>query len=76
MIKNERQYEITNAQLDRFRETLARIEDDETRGAEIHPLLVKARKEAVQSQIADLDNQLREYDSRRPRNSRPKKAGT
>lgn len=76
MIKNERQYEITNAQLDRFRETLERIDNEETGGAEIHPLLVKARKEAVQSQIADLDNQLREYESLHPGYLKPKKADT
>ena len=63
MIKNERQYRITKNQAERFSQTLAslRQRSGETDGA--HPLIAKAREDAVRSQVADLEEQLREYES-------------
>ena len=63
MIKNERQYKITKAQADRFSETLERLEMDAGEGAEVHPLLAKARRDAVRSQLADLETELAEYEA-------------
>ena len=59
MIKNERQYQLTKAQANRFSQTLGSL--DEADG--VHPLIVKARREALSSQIADLKEKLREYES-------------
>lgn len=63
MIKNERQYRITKSQAERFSQTLAslRQRSGETEG--VHPVIAKAREDAVRSQLADLEEQLREYES-------------
>ena len=59
MIKNERQYRLTKAQAKRFSQTLQGI----GKGDEVHLLIVKAQREALSSQIADLEEELREYES-------------
>ena len=59
MIKNERQYLITKAQVSRFVRTLEGLSEE----VEVHPLILKAQKEAVRSQISDLEADLREYES-------------
>ena len=63
MIKNERQYRITKAQADRFSQTLDSIgqRSGETEG--VHPLIAKAQEDALRSQLADLEGELREYES-------------
>ena len=59
MIKNERQYLITKAQVSRFVRTLEGLNEE----AGVHPLILKAQKEAVRSQLSDLEADLREYES-------------
>ena len=64
MIKNERQYRLTKAQARRFSQTLASLNQrsaGEVNGA--HPLITKAQQDALESQLADLEAELREYDS-------------
>ena len=63
MIKNERQYRITRAQADRFSQSLdsLRQRSGETKG--VHPLIAKAQEDALRSQLADLEGELREYES-------------
>ena len=65
MIKNERQYRITKVQAERFSQTLdgLRQRSGETEG--VHPLIAKAQEEALMSQLADLEGELREYESLR-----------
>ena len=62
MIKNERQYRITKAQAVKFSDALnglrQRPGDDG-----IHPLMAKAQEDALSSQLADLENELHEYES-------------
>ena len=58
MIKNERQYLITKAQVSRFVRTLEGLNEKEG----VHPLILKAQKEAVRSQLSDLEADLREYE--------------
>lgn len=61
MIKNERQYRITKAQVDTFERALA---DFLARNNDhMHPLLRQAHRDALQSQITDLRSQLEEYDA-------------
>ena len=63
MIKNERQYRITKSQASRFRQTLA---DLQRRGGDIeslHPRIAQAQIDAVSSQLADLENELRDYEA-------------
>ena len=62
MIKNERQYRITKAQASRFSEAQRELEGETAEGLEMHPLLFKARKDAVRSQLADLEDELRDYE--------------
>lgn len=59
MIKNERQYLITKAQVSRFVRTLEGLSEE----AGVHPLILKAQKEAVRSQLSDLEADLLEYES-------------
>ena len=63
MIKNERQYRITKAQADRFSETLRGLEQRSSVVEGVHPLIAKVQQEAVRSQLADLESELREYES-------------
>lgn len=63
MIKNERQYKITRAQADRFSQALHQFEEGESNPEGLHPLLLKAREDALRSQLADLEHDLREYES-------------
>ena len=62
MIKNERQYKITRAQANRFSQALRELEREVAEPSDIHPLLLKAKKEAIQNQLADLEDDLREYE--------------
>ena len=60
MIENERQYRLTKAQTNRFSQILQNLGEADR----VHPLIVKAQREALSSQIADLERELREYESR------------
>ena len=63
MIKNERQYRITKAQAYRLAQTLGSLERKSGHREGIHPLLAKAQQDALESQLADLDYELAEYES-------------
>ena len=63
MIKNERQYRITRTQAERFAQALRQFEAGESTPEGLHPLLVKAREEALRSQLTDLEEALREYEA-------------
>ena len=60
MIKNERQYRITKAQADGLARTLESLSHE---AGEAHPLIAKAREDALRSQIEDLHAELRDYES-------------
>ena len=55
MIKNERQYRITRAQADRFSEALRRLDAGAAARSERHPRLLSVQREALQSQLSDLE---------------------
>ena len=61
MIKNERQYRITRAQMRKFEGALAELA--QTKDKNIHPLLQKAHQDALRSQYEELRMQLEEYDA-------------
>ena len=63
MIKNERQYRITKAQAQRFSESLRDIRLHQSSSDGLHPLILKAQEEALRSQLEELENELREYES-------------
>ena len=65
MIKNERQYRITKAQADKFAEAISRVE---RAPSSANPLIVKASRAALESQIADLHSDIEEYERLRSGN--------
>ena len=61
MITNERQYKITRSEADRFRKALGEVAKGPAR-VEVHPRLLQAEREAMESQLADLKAELAEYE--------------
>ena len=62
MIKNERQYRISKAQAAKFEATLKSFGSKSHKDQTTHPRLVKAQKDAIQSQLDSLLGELREYE--------------
>jgi DNA-binding Xre family transcriptional regulator len=62
MIQNERQYAITKAQAERFRETLARLQDPTPKR---DPRAAKAMQAGIVSQLEELEEQLADYEKLR-----------
>ena len=65
MIKNERQYRISRAQAERFVRALKELEEGPRQETLGHPVLKKAQKDALRSQLVDLEAELREYETLR-----------
>jgi ribosome-binding protein aMBF1 (putative translation factor) len=63
MIKNERQYRISKAQAQRFEEAVANLENDAEAKRQENPLLFEAQVSAIESQLADLQEELAEYEA-------------
>jgi len=61
MIKNERQYRITKAQLDRFGDAIRQAEGAPEQG--LDPLLKKAQLEALRSQYKELEAEVSAYEA-------------
>jgi len=61
MITNERQYKITRSEADRFRKAITDLTGSPAR-PDVHPRLIQAEREAMESQLADLQAELAEYD--------------
>lgn len=59
MIKNERQYRITKAQADKFADAIRRVEKTPSSA---NPLVIKASREALESQLTDLHAEIEEYE--------------
>jgi transcriptional regulator with XRE-family HTH domain/Zn-dependent peptidase ImmA (M78 family) len=64
MIKNNRQYRITKAQLAKFEEAQKSILV-KSNGTNLHPLLIKAQRDALKSQADELREQVEEYEALR-----------
>jgi ribosome-binding protein aMBF1 (putative translation factor) len=62
MIRNERQYVITKAQIKKFKTALKSFEKQESSA---HPVLVKAQKDAMERQLDELEAQVQEYEELR-----------
>jgi len=63
MIKNERQYNITKARADRFTTALEDFQRRAGVDQETHPLLLNMQEDALKSQLADLKDELLEYEA-------------
>lgn len=62
MIKNDRQYKITNSQLRKFEEALERLHNEPELESDLHPLLREANMNALASQVEELRELLLEYE--------------
>ena len=62
MIKNERQYRIAKAQAAKFEEALKSFVIESRKDHTTHPRLIKAQKDAMQSQLKSLRTELAEYE--------------
>ena len=61
MIKNQRQYSISKVQIQKFKDSIAKLEQNK-KTLKLHPLLIKAQKDSLDSQLADLQKQMQEYE--------------
>lgn len=64
MIKNEREYRITKAQAKKFHDALNEFEEERP-GKDLHPRLMRAQKDAMQSQLETLRREIRDYEQLR-----------
>ena len=62
MIKNERQYQLSKAQIREF-ESASAAADQAGTEADIHPRLAAAQRDAIRSQIEELNHEVREYEA-------------
>jgi hypothetical protein len=63
MITNERQYRITNAQLEKFRKAIDDFDIKAVIKQKQSKVLAKAELDALRSEYENLSKQLREYES-------------
>lgn len=63
MIKNERQYRITKAQIDKFVSATEQLASQSGSQQQVHPILQKAQADALQSQLAELRREIEEYEA-------------
>jgi HTH-type transcriptional regulator/antitoxin HigA len=63
MITNERQYRITSAELSRLKAALREFNMKEATARTGSAILAKAERDAIESQVEDLVEQLAEYDA-------------
>jgi ribosome-binding protein aMBF1 (putative translation factor) len=61
MIKNEKQYRITKAQVRRFKDAIAELARQD-RPSNISPRLWEAQRQAARSQMEDLEGQVEAYE--------------
>ena len=61
MIKNEKQYRITKAQVRRFQDAISKLAKQD-RPANIRPRLWEAQRQAAQLQMEELQQQVEEYE--------------
>lgn len=62
MITNERQYRITRRAVDRFREAINNLTVANVAFSNTDPRLLRAEREAMESQLADLESEIAEYE--------------
>ena len=65
MIKNERQYRMTKAWIQKFTQTLGGLDAHPEESASLHPLLRKAERDGLEGQIETLQQEVREYEALR-----------
>jgi len=76
MIKNEREYRITKTQVKKFEQALAQLPKKRLTEKGVHPRLAKAQKDALQSQLESLAEQIKDYEKLRRRGGKALDVGT
>lgn len=66
MIKNQHQYLVTLQRIATFEEALANVEQRKVNGEPMHPLQLQAWREALQSQLDDLHEEVADYEASHP----------
>lgn len=61
MIKNDREYQVTKGQTQKFEQTLNGLLKD-SNNTKTHPLLLQAQINSLKSQITELDKEIAEYE--------------
>jgi transcriptional regulator with XRE-family HTH domain len=62
MIKNEKQYQFTKRAVENFERELERVAQRDAADSSIHPLIRRAEVAGIESQIATLRSEIREYE--------------
>lgn len=62
MITNERQYRITRRRAADFASAIKEFDAKSHERTDVHPRLLRAEREAMNSQLADLREELDEYE--------------
>ena len=61
MIANERQYRITKSEAQKFAASIQKLEAQPP--TDLHPLLIKAQRDALVSQLEELEEDILEYET-------------
>jgi HTH-type transcriptional regulator/antitoxin HigA len=62
MITNERQYKVTKAQVQKFRDALGQFSEIDLARQGIDPLIITAQRSSLEQQLADLESDLARYE--------------
>jgi hypothetical protein len=62
MIKTERDYQVAKAKVARFKRSLQQLQGRPTNS--IHPTVKKSQEAALQSQLAEVEAELKDYEAR------------
>jgi ribosome-binding protein aMBF1 (putative translation factor) len=65
MIKNERQYRIAKAWVQKFTQALGHLDAHPEENGHLHPLLRKAERDGLASQIETMQQEVQEYETLR-----------
>ena len=65
MITNERQYRISRSEARKFKEALACLSESQAERKDVHPRLLRAEREALESQLEDLSLEIKDYEALR-----------
>ena len=67
MIINERQYKVTLDAAERFRKAISDFTIERAAQHNVSPRMLHIQREGMKSQLADLEAELREYETRTSR---------
>lgn len=63
MITNDRQYKIVKAQIENFQHSLTTLNAGLITANNVHPKLIEAQKNAIKSQLSELEFEVTEYEN-------------